>query len=158
MGQRGPKPRPTHLKVVAGEQESRINRDEPLPTEGEVVAPEGMSEAARAIWDELAPDLIDKGCLTPWDVYTFEAFCQAVALYRECRDLLYEGQSEYGRFVERGAAGGVIKSPYHQMMRDHVETMAKLGSRFGFTPGDRANLRLDASDNGPAQGAERLLS
>ncbi|WP_205868991.1 phage terminase small subunit P27 family [Mycobacterium colombiense] len=143
---------------MAGEQESRINRDEPLPTEGEVVAPEGMSEAARAIWDELAPDLIDKGCLTPWDVYTFEAFCQAVALYRECRDLLYEGQSEYGRFVERGAAGGVIKSPYHQMMRDHVETMAKLGSRFGFTPGDRANLRLDASDNGPAQGAERLLS
>lgn len=158
MGARGPKPRPTHLKVLQGEQESRINRNEPAPSEAKVVPPEDMSEDARAIWDELAPDLIDKGCLTPWDVYTFEAFCQAVALYRECRDLLYAGQSEYGRFVERGAAGGVIKSPYHQMMRDHIETMAKLGSRFGFTPGDRANLTIEKTDSGPKSGAERILA
>lgn len=157
MGARGPKSKPTHLKVIEGTRESRINRDEPLPSEGKAVKPEGMTPAAGEIWDGLAPDLMDKGCLTPWDVYTFEAFCEAVAQYHECRRLLYASQSDYGPFVERGAAGGVIKSPYHQMMRDCVETMAKIGSRFGFTPGDRANLTIDQGDNGPAHGAERLL-
>lgn len=152
MGARGPKPRPTHLKVVEGERESRINRDEPMPTEGDVVQPEGMSDMAKEIWDELAPDLIDKGCLTPWDVYLFEAFCEAVATYRENRDLL----REHG-YTERGAAGGVIKSPYHQIMRDCLESMAKVGSRFGFTPGDRANLAIEKLDGGPAHGAERLI-
>lgn len=157
MGTRGPKPKPLHLKLLKGEQECRVNRDEPLPTEGDVLAPAGMTSDAREVWDELAPDLIDKGCLTPWDVYTFEAFCEAVAQYRECRRLLNESTSVTGKYTERGAAGGVIKSPYHQMMRDCVETMAKIGGRFGFTPGDRANLTIDKNDTGPKQGAERLI-
>jgi P27 family predicted phage terminase small subunit len=115
-----------------------------------------MTVDARKIWDELADDLGDKGMLTPWDVYAFEAFCEAVAQYRECRTLL-QRETSYGKYVDRGAAGGVIKSPYHQMMRDCVETMAKIGSRFGFTPGDRANLTIESRDSGPASGAERIL-
>lgn len=157
MGARGPKPKPLHLKLLKGDQECRINRDEPLPTDGDIVVPDGMTKDARKVWDELAPDLIDKGCLTPWDVYTFEAFCEAVAQYRECRRLLNESVSTTGKYTERGAAGGVIKSPYHQMMRDCVETMAKIGSRFGFTPGDRANLTIEKNDTGPKYGAERLI-
>jgi len=156
MGRRGPKPAPAHLKVVRGDRESRINRDEPVPSDGVAVPPAGLTPGARVVWGELAPDLVDKGCLTPWDVYAFEAFCEAVAQYRECRSLLYAADSAVGRFMELGAAGGKIKSPYHQMMRDCVETMAKIGSRFGFTPGDRASLRL--ADDGPVDlGAERLL-
>lgn len=158
MGARGSKNAPTHLKVVRGDRESRINRDEPIPAEGRVVPRPEMSPEAREIWDEIAPDLIDKGVLTPWDVYVFEAFCQAVADYRECNHLLHSQVSEYGKFIEKGAAGGLIKSPYHQMMRDHIETMAKLGSRFGLTPSDRADLRMDQADTGPQLGAERLLS
>lgn len=153
MGARGPKPRPTHLKVLQGEQESRINREEPMPTEGKVAVPADISDGAREVWDELAADLIDKGCLTSWDVYLFEAFCEAVATYRENRDLL----REHG-YTERGAAGGVIKSPYHQIMRDCLESMAKIGSRFGFTPGDRANMTIEPTDKGPGSGAERILA
>jgi P27 family predicted phage terminase small subunit len=158
MGARGPKAKPTHLKVIEGTRESRINRNEPLPSEGKAVQPEGMTAHAAAIWDELAPDLIDKGCLTPWDVYAFEAFCEAVAQFRECRDLLHANVSTLGKFVELGAAGGKIKSPYHQMMRDCIETMSKIGGRFGFTPGDRANLAIEKVDNGPRSGAERILA
>lgn len=157
MGARGTKSAPTHLKVLRGDRESRINREEPTPTEGQVTAPEGMTLEAREIWDELAPDLMDKGLLTPWDTYLFEAFCESTANYRECRELLHKSHSPFGKYVEKGAAGGIIKSPYHQMMRDHIETMAKLGSRFGLTPSDRANLRMDQAD-GPNLGAERLLA
>jgi phage terminase small subunit len=58
--------------------------------------------------------------------------------------------------MEIGAAGGKIKSPYHQMMRDTIETITRIGSRFGFTPSDRASLVVDRK-NGPSSGAERLL-
>lgn len=153
MGARGPKPRPTHLKVIEGERESRINRDEPMPSEGKVHKPENMSEGASAVWDDLSEDLIDKGCLKPWDVYLFEAFCEAVASFRENRDLLRQNG-----YTARGSHGGVIKSPHHQIMRDCQQTMAQIGSRFGFTPGDRANLEIKDSEAGPANGAERLLS
>jgi P27 family predicted phage terminase small subunit len=156
MGARGPKPAPTHLKVLKGEQESRINREEPLPSEDELIVPE-MSDGARAIWNELAPDLMDKGCLTPWDTHTFVVFCEAQAMYYECRKLLYATKSKFGKYVEAGAAGGVIKSPYHQMMRDCAETIAKFSSRFGLTPGDRANLRVGLGNDGPVHGAERIL-
>jgi len=144
--------------VISGERESRINRDEPLPSERKAVAPEGMTAGARKVWDELAPDLIDKGCLTPWDVYAFEALCEAIANFRECRDLLHSYNSGEGKFIDRGGGGGVIKSPYHQMMRDHIETLAKLGSRFGLTPGDRANLTIKEPDKGHGNGAERILA
>lgn len=157
MGARGPKPAPTHLKLIAGVQESRINRDEPLPAEGKAQAPAGMTVGARRVWDEIAPDLADKGCLTSWDVYAFEALCESIAQFRECRDLL-QRETAYGKYIDKGAAGGVIKSPYHQMMRDCIETIKSIGGRFGFTPGDRAGLVVERGDSGPRSGAERILS
>lgn len=154
----GRKGRPTHLKVLSGDKECRINRDEPVPGEGKAVKPPGMTKGAQAVWDELAPDLEDKGCLTPWDVYALEAFCESVAHYRLYRDLNDAYDEGEGRFIARGSAGGLIKNPYHQMMRDHAETMTKLGSRFGFTPADRASMKIEKSDSGSKLGAARLLS
>lgn len=151
MGKRGPTPAPTHLKVLKGEKEYRINRDEPVPADSdEIVVPE-MSEEARAVWDQLAPDLIDKRVLTPWDTHTFAVFCEAVAAYHENRKLMGK------KYTDRGAAGGVIKSPHWQIMRDAAETMAKYSARFGLTPGDRAALKVEAGEGGPQQGAERIL-
>jgi P27 family predicted phage terminase small subunit len=151
MGSRGPKSAPTHLKVLEGVKEYRINRNEPLPSEGTVKAPETLSDAAKPVWDHYAPDLIDKGCLTPWDVDTFAVYCEAVAIYRDCRIKLGN------QYTDRGAAGGVIKSPYWQIMRDCAETIKKYSASFGFTPGDRADLRVDVENEGPTGGAERIL-
>jgi phage terminase small subunit len=61
------------------------------------------------------------------------------------------------KYTDRGAAGGVIKSPYWQIMRDCVDVMAKMSSRFGLTPGGRAALKVEANETGPKTGAERLL-
>lgn len=150
MGTRGPKSAPTHLKVLKGTEERYINREEPSPSEDEVTKPE-MSEEAGKIWDELAPDLIDKKCLTAWDTHTFAVFCEATAAYHENRKLLGK------KYTALGAAGGVIKSPHWQIMRDAAETMAKYSGRFGLTPGDRANLKIERGDSGPSHGAERIL-
>jgi len=164
VGRRGPKPGPNHLKVIAGVAESRLNREEPVPSKvAAAVAPDSISEGARKVWDRLAPDLVDKGMLTEWDVDTFVVFCEAVATYHECRKMLEESPSEHGKYLERGSAGGLIKSPYWQIMRDCSSVMAQFSSRFGMTPGDRASLKagidLGGSDSGgPSRGAERILS
>jgi len=151
MGQRGPKPAPLQLKVLRGDKECRINRDEPIPPERPVCAPASLSADARAVWDYYAPDLIERGCLTVWDVDTFAVYCEAVAVYRDCRRMLGD------EYTARGAAGGVIKSPYHQIMRDCAETIKKFSASFGFTPGDRANLRVELAKDAPAGGPERIL-
>lgn len=152
MGKRGPKPASTHLKLLRGDDERYVNRDEPVPSdEIEIRPPDGLSEEALEVWDELAPDMIDKKVLTSWDVYTFAVFCNAVATYRENAALMGKN------YTARGAAGGVIKSPHWQIMRDCADTMAKYSSRFGLTPGDRADLKVGADDDGPSMGAERIL-
>ena len=152
MGRRGPKPAPTQLKVVRGDEERHINRDEPIPSDrGDIRPPEGTSDGALKVWNYLAADLIDKGCLTSWDVYTFQVFCEAVAAYHENKELMGK------QYTARGAAGGVIKSPHWQIMRDASDVMAKYSSRFGLTPGDRADLKVGAEDLKPKGGAERIL-
>lgn len=152
MGRRGPAGKPTALRVLDGDRESRINRDEPLPSESGGIAPtEDLSVAARRVWDRVAPDLIRKGVLTEWDVQAFTTYCQAVAHYQAAQ----AGLEEHG-YTARGAAGGVIKSPYWQIMRDAIGVMTTIGGRFGLTPSDRAQLKVGGSES-RADGAERLL-
>ena len=142
---------PNHLKILAGEREDRINRNEPLPTESAIIPPMSLSDAGQAIWDRLAPDLIDKRCLTAWDVDLFAVFCDAAATYYECRALL--GTS----YAVKGSVKNTVVNPYLRIMRDCIETMARIGACFGLTPSDRAGIDVSASTETPKYGPERIL-
>ncbi|AHH98320.1 phage terminase small subunit P27 family [Kutzneria albida] len=152
MGKRGPAPKPNALRVLHGERPYRINTAEPQPAEERIEPTQELTEYARAAWDLLAPDLIVKHVLTAWDVHAFTAYCVAAGTFREASEHL----TTYG-LTGRGAAGGEIKSPYWQIMRDSIDAMVKLGGRFGLTPSDRAQLSIGGGDE-RASGAERLLS
>jgi P27 family predicted phage terminase small subunit len=158
MGKRGPRPRPAHIQIVEGAREGRINRDEPTPEDSEVSCPADVDDDVRAIWDRLAPDLVAKKVLTSWDVDSFLILCQSIALREECwrkmRDL---GDEWHGGLIKQGSAGGLIPNPLFRIINACNQDIAKFGSRFGLTPGDRAQLKIDA-DEGPSAGAERLLS
>jgi P27 family predicted phage terminase small subunit len=149
MGKRGPAPKPTVLRVLHGDRKDRINQGEPQPSGGEVVPTEELEGAARRAWDRIAPDLVRQGVLTAWDAQAFTTYCQMIAHYQEAsRCLEAEGMTA------RGAAGGVIKSPYWQIMRDAVAVMTTIGGRFGLTPSDRAQLSL--GDKGEQPNADLL--
>lgn len=154
MGKRGPHPTPNHLKILNGVDEYRINRDEPTPSESSVDNPpqySQLNDLARDVWDRLVPDMAAKRVLTAWDLDQLVIFCDAMAVYEENKALLGHD------YVAQGAAGGKIKSPHWQIMRDCQSMMAQIGSRYGLTPGDRASLKVGA-DESPQGGAERLLS
>ncbi len=146
-----PPRRPNHLKILAGEREDRINRNEPTPTEASVAPAMPLSAGAQAIWDRLAPDLTDKGCLTPWDADAFTVFCDAAATYYETRALI--GSS----YAVQGSVKNTVVNPLWRIMRDCAEMMARIGARFGLTPSDRAGIDVSASTETPKYGPERIL-
>jgi P27 family predicted phage terminase small subunit len=142
---------PNHLKILRGDREDRINRGEPVPSDHAITPPVELSPGAQEVWDRLAPDLIDKRVLTAWDVDMFTVFCDAAATYQECRSLL---GSEY---VAPGSIKGTfVKSAYWRVMRDCVETMIRVGGRFGLNPADRA--RIDVSGEAPTMAGERFFT
>jgi P27 family predicted phage terminase small subunit len=153
MGSRssGRRPRSSHLKALEGAPESRLNRDEPIPSEGIIVPPVELPEDAQAVWNRLAGDLISRRVLTAWDCDAFAAYCRAVALFnRAAEQVEREGAS-----TERPYKGQVASPAFRAMVA--AEKMASsIGSRFGLTPADRATLKVDP-DAGPRSGSARLL-
>lgn len=149
-----PPRRPNHLKLLAGERESRINRGEPTPTDSSaIVPPVQLSEGAQKVWDRLAPDLIDKSVLTSWDVDMFTIYCDAAATFHEARAALGSD------FTVKGSVKDTtVKSPLWRIMRDCEATMRAIGGRFGLTPSDRAGIDVTENAPKPLYGPERLLS
>lgn len=144
--------KPTNLKVLHGDRTDRVNREEPVPGQVDVLPPEWLDGVGLELWAQLSPDLIAQGVLTAWDVEAFAMVCDSVRLFREARDrVAAEG------LTVMGSMGSVIKHPLLQVQRDAATTFAQFGSRFGLTPADRAKISIGGSDGKP-KGAERLLS
>lgn len=152
MGARGAKPKPTALKVLHGDRPDRINDAEPIPPEQEVAAPEDLSDDARAAWDRLAPGLIAVGVLTAWDVDAFVVVCEALARYKQATKLVN------GSALLVQGPNGFVKNPALIVQREAETTFAQYGARFGLTPSDRTQLKVDVSGASKGPSAERLLS
>ncbi|WP_343573425.1 phage terminase small subunit P27 family [Mycobacterium sp.] len=148
----GPKGRPNHLKALEGVREGRINHEEPIPAPNPIVPPVELASDAQAVWDRLAPDLIDKRILTSWDVGLFAAYCNAEARYFAAEAQVNDaGAAEDQKFHPQ-----TITSAF-RVRQACLGEMRSIGSSFGLTPADRAQLKVN--DNGGSRsGAARLLS
>lgn len=104
------------------------------------------------MWDRLAPDLIDKGCLTAWDVDLFVVYCDAAATYHECRRAIGDAYTTKGSVRDT-----TVKSPLWRIMRDCADTMRTIGGKFGLTPSDRAGIDTSQPEETSKYGPERIL-
>ncbi|MEV6897463.1 phage terminase small subunit P27 family [Amycolatopsis sp. NPDC051372] len=156
MGKRGIPPAPTALKVLHGVKPSRINHTEPKPDTGEVVPPRQLDPRAQAIWDRLAPDMIRKGVLTPWDVDSFATFCSMVVVNQDAIADVEQNGTSMTTVVRELQNGEVIydlrKNPAWQVARESAALIVTLGGRFGLNPSDRSQLSMgeasgDADDD-----------
>jgi P27 family predicted phage terminase small subunit len=156
MGKRGIPPAPTALKVLHGVKPSRINQAEPKPDAGEVLPPRVLDPRAQAIWDRLAPDMIRKGVLTPWDVDSFATFCSMVVVNQDAVADVEEHGTNCTTVVREMNDGTIIydlrKNPAWQVARESATLIVTLGGRFGLNPSDRSQLSMgeasrDADDD-----------
>ena len=142
--------KPTTLKMLHGDRRDRINTQEPVPRQGLLEPSEWLDEPAQRYWRRLAPDLVDKGVLTVWDTEAFAVWCDAAARHAEAAQRV---QSE--GLTVTGPYGGVVKNPACQLVRDYAQIMSVQAARFGLTPSDRSQLKVERTSAAPA---DRLLS
>lgn len=141
---------PTALKLIRGGHPERINDDEPIPAQLEVRPPTWLKGDARKLWDQYAPDLVDKGVLKFWDVPTFAWACrQYVAGLRSLDKVDSEGPTIKG---QRGS----VKNPAATHAKECFDQAFKVFTRFGMTPSDRSQLRV--GEHKKYDDADRYLS
>lgn len=80
----GRKPKPLHLKVIAGNPGKRpLPEPGPTPPAGKIERPTYLQGRAIELWDEYRPALEAMGTLTVVDVPNFAMWCSIVAAFEE---------------------------------------------------------------------------
>jgi phage terminase small subunit len=80
---RGPKPKPTALKVLEGVHPFRINGDEPAYSPASDAAPVWLAGLALEHWDELAPMLARSRVFSDGDRANLALLCLLYQRWRE---------------------------------------------------------------------------
>ena len=139
MGTRGPAPKPTRLKIIAGEtRPSVINYAEPIPAGGPLTPPVDLRDEARVVWERVIAALGATGVLTSADKDLLRLYCEAFVRYQEAEAML----SKTGPLI-KGRAGEYVKNPLHQIVRDNADAVKKYARELGLTPAARVGLRGD---------------
>jgi P27 family predicted phage terminase small subunit len=136
MGQRGPAPKPTALRVLHGDKQSRINHEEPMPREGRPEPPAWMRKDARAHFDEVVDEMSAMHLATPADVHAIALYSNTLAEYVQASRRLARG------VLVKGRDGGLVKNPAAQIVRDHLQMLLRFEREFGLTPSARSGLRV----------------
>lgn len=146
---RGPKPKPTHLKIVAGNPGKRpINKSEPRPVGDLKQAPEWMSESQRKVWlkgIKSAP----AGLLKELDESIFVAWVVAKDLHQEAIQKI----SRFGMMTKTPNTGEPIQNPYLAVVNKQAQIMIKAAAEMGFTPSSRSRVVLSHAEEGSEEWA-----
>ncbi|MEV8466621.1 phage terminase small subunit P27 family [Fluviibacterium sp. DFM31] len=155
MAPRGPRTKPTKLKVLAGTaRKHRLNPNEPRPEVARPDVPDHLTDAARQEWDRVVVKVVDLGLMSDLDRAALAAYCQAygrwVAAERAlarvaAKDALTEG------LMLRTKTGNAIQNPLVGAANKAMADMVRYASEFGLTPSARTRVSADAvvDDNDP---------
>jgi P27 family predicted phage terminase small subunit len=154
MGRRGPAPKPTALKLIAGNPGHReISGDEPLPPAGAPDAPSFVDERALQVWNALVPRIARVGLARSIDGGPLERYCVMFVQWRDCQEFIRKNGAEYAVRGEPRLVNGVEKPGRVLYFREYpaVARAAKLSRdmlqierEYGLTPAARTRIRLDA--------------
>lgn len=120
----GRKPKPTALKVLAGNPGKRpLPPNEPQPRPGLPACPDWMGADGRLMWGRVVPELERLGVLTSVDVGVVETYC-----------------SLYDEFVSGQRRGEPTKSTVVNALRMHAVEL-------GLTPASRSKISVSTGAN-----------
>jgi P27 family predicted phage terminase small subunit len=140
----GRKPKPTHLKLVAGNPGRRkLNHAEPKPRRGRPSAPAHVSDKARETWRYVAGVLDRMGVLTEADALALEMLCEAYADYLAARAELKKFGSNYYETVTKDGSVMHRSHPAVAAIQDADRRIKGWLIEFGETPSARSRLRVD---------------
>lgn len=141
MGKRGPKPKPTALRVFEGDPGNLLGKRKgetqpPSPPEPPA-PPEWLGDVGRAIWAQVAPTLHRIGCLTESDQKILSLYCEAWEEFFGARKEIEEfGATAYtdkGTCYQHPAVGRKNKA---------IQRIRQIGGDFGMSPAARVGLNI----------------
>jgi P27 family predicted phage terminase small subunit len=140
----GRPPKPTRLKVVAGNPGRRpLNFNEPNPGRIKLRAPNHLSEAGQKAWRRMAAMLDRLGVLTEADVAAFESLCEAYADLWEAREKLAERRGlSYRKHNDKTGITSYHAYPEIAIIADADRRLRAWLGAFGMTPSDRSRVTL----------------
>jgi len=144
---RGRKPKPTAIKVLAGNPGRRpVNKAEPrfhVP-ERTPSPPAFLSPSAAEVWRDLGKLLRDAGLFTVVDRYALAMFCAVAARWMEAERKLQQTGP-----VLTSEAGGMYQNPWLHVANKAWGQMRQMLSEFGLTPAERSRLKAVVADEEP---------
>ena len=148
----GRPPKPTALKLIEGNKGKRqLNRSEPDPTYlNDLTPPAWLPDAAKVIWDELAPKLRAAHVLTELDVESLAQGCVWIAQAR--RAALRVGDDLVKCKHVTNDEGTVVEVGEHVNPWLIVQSMTSKRSdaifaQFGMTPAARSRIAINPQDD-----------
>jgi P27 family predicted phage terminase small subunit len=148
----GPKPKPTHLKLITGQTRAgRINRAEPQPRPALPRPPAELSEDALIEWKRVSRQLIAVGILTTIDRGTLAAYCQAHGRWlqaeRALADMAKRDQLTSGLMIKTHH-GNVIQNPLVGTANKSMNDMVRFAAELGMTPSARSRVKTSYDQQG----------
>lgn len=135
---RGPKPKPTALRRLAGNPGKRAwNHHEPVPPDEMPTCPEHLNAAAREEWERLAPVLYEMGVVTLVDRAALAAYCQCYGRWVEA-----EEKMKGTPVLLKTASGYVQQSPWLSIANKQLELMGRYMAELGLTPAARSRIAV----------------
>lgn len=136
---RGPKPKPSSLKILEGAQPCRINQSEPRPPATTPEPPHHLDELGLEAWERIVPKLASLGILTELDGEALSLYCHTYSRWR-----LALADIE-GHGVTTSTDLGAIKAnPAVSIASQCERLMAAILMEFGLTPSSRSRVKTDA--------------
>ncbi len=139
---RGRRPKPTRMKILAGNPGKRpLNANEPRPEVATPDCPVELGPVARREWDRMVAELARLRILTHLDRAALAAYCGAYAMWAEATEAI----QKYGSMV-KSPSGYPVQSPYVSIANRQTEIMMRIASEFGFTPASRSRISTPSAD------------
>lgn len=140
MGKRGPAPKPTKLKLLAGNPGQRkLNDHEPQYNEVIPDPPEILTGEALKEWERVTKMLSSSGVMTEVDGVALAAYCQHYANWVLAIDTL-QG-SELIQPHKGNAVPMVIGCM--KVINESSDRMLKYLKEFGMTPSSRSGIKVE---------------
>lgn len=135
------------LKLLSGRSEGKdsAGREVPEPvafTRALPTKPEGLSEDAEWLWDQVVAQMKDIGVLKPLDASSLEVACETFARWREAVRFRHEN----GLLGKNSQ--GVVASPWIGIEERASRDFRTWCAEFGFTPAAEKNLIAETAGNG----------
>ncbi|WP_127506259.1 phage terminase small subunit P27 family [Paenibacillus humicus] len=154
MGSRGPRPKPTELKVLEGTyRNDRAPVNEPKPSAPNQLpkAPPYFNATARKEWNRIGPELMRLGLLTIADMTLFEAYCLSYSRHAEATKSLKKAGTMFHEYTNKAGATNFVQRPEIAVIQKEAAVIKMLCAEFGLSPAARA--RMEAPTILPTGGA-----